>query len=167
MANFTPINTQEEFDRAISERIQRERDTLTKRFETENSTKITQLEGQISDLTSKLDAANKQVGTIAELQGKLDEANKQVATIAELQAKIKGYETDSVKTRIAREVCLPYELAARLSGDDEKALREDAESLRKLMGVRGAPMFSPDPEPSGKASNIEAWKAVSEQLKGE
>lgn len=45
------------------------------------------------------------------------------------------------------EVGLPYELADRLTGDDEKAIREDAEKLTKLMGAgkAGAPAANPEP----------------------
>ena len=97
MAEFTPINSQEELDRVISARIQRERDTVSKQFQAqldERDTKITGFESKISDL-------NKQIETYT----------GQVSEIDELRSKVKGYETNSVKMRIAREVGLPAELA--------------------------------------------------------
>ena len=125
MADFTPITTQEDFDRAISARISRERETVSKQFQSqldERDQKISGFEQQIADLNKKVEAAN-----------------GQTAQIAELQAKVKGYETSSVKMRIAREVGLPYEIADRLSGEDEKSIREDAETMKKIFGVHTAP----------------------------
>ena len=134
MAEFTPINSQEELDRVISARIQRERDTVSKQFQAqldERDTKITGFESQISDL-------NKQIETY----------KGQVSEIDELRSKVKGYETNSVKMRIAREVGLPAELAERLSGEDEAAIRADAETLGKVVRSQGgtAPLYKPGGE---------------------
>ncbi len=126
MSDFKAITTQEEFDAAIGERIKRERETLAKKYE-----------GYISP--EKLAEKEKEsAASMEELTKKLEKLTKDAAThektVNELNAKIKGYESDSVKTRIAHEVGLPYELASRLSGDDEDAIRKDAEGLSKLMG---------------------------------
>lgn len=123
MAEFTPITTQAEFDAVIGERLKRERETLTKKY------------GDYDDLKNKVADYEKQIG---QMTTAANEAAQKYAgydkTLAELQAKVKGYETASVKTRIAHETGLPYELADRLSGDDEAAIRQDAEALSKLLG---------------------------------
>ena len=82
-----------------------------------------------------------------------------------MEAKIKGYETNSVKMRIAREVGLPYELAERLSGEDEKAIKADAELLKKLVGAKTAPLKST--EPGGTNATAAAWSQMLQQMKGE
>ena len=128
MADFTPINTQEELDKVIAARLQRERDTVTKQFQsqlTERDQKITGFEQQVTDLNGQIETLKGQTGQIAELQ-----------------AKVKAYETSSVKMRIARETGLPAELADRLSGDDEAAIRADAESLKKVFRAQNtAPIY--------------------------
>lgn len=125
MGEFAPINTQEELDRVLASRLQRERDTVTKQFQTqiaERDEKITGFESTITDL-------NKQIETL----------NGQTGRITELEAKLREYETASVKMRIARETGLPAELADRLSGADEAAMRADAENLAKLLKSQQSP----------------------------
>lgn len=137
MGEFQPINTQEELDRVLASRLQRERDTVTKSFQaqiTERDEKITGFESTIKDL-------NKQIETL----------NGQTGRVAELEAKVLEYETASVKTRIARETGLPAELADRLSGADEAAMRADAENLAKLLKSQQAP--APMYRPSGEGAN--------------
>lgn len=137
MGEFQPINTQEELDRVLASRLQRERDTVTKSFQaqiTERDEKITGFESTIKDL-------NKQIETL----------NGQTGRVAELEAKVREYETASVKTRIARETGLPAELADRLSGADEDAMRADAENLAKLLKTQQAP--APIYRPSGEGAN--------------
>ena len=147
MAEFTPINTQEEFNQAIGARIQRERDTVTR-----------ELSGQISERDAKIKGFESQ---IADLTSQLEDARKQAGTVAELQAKIKGYETNSVKMRIAREVGLPYELAERLSGEDEKTIRSDAETLKKVFKAQNtAPMYHPSGENGAGAAKEAALKEL-------
>ena len=145
MAEFTPITTQEQFDAAIGERLKREREALAKKY------------GDYDELRAKTADQEKQIG---ELTRSLTESSEKYAgydkTLAELQAKLKGYETDSVKTRIAHETGLPYELAGRLTGEDEAAIRKDAEALSKLLGGqphKAPPLRSTEPTP---ASGVEA-----------
>lgn len=137
MGEFQPINTQEELDRVLASRLQRERDTVTKSFQaqiTERDEKITGFESTIADLNKQIESLNGQTGRVAELE-----------------AKVREYETASVKTRIARETGLPAELADRLSGADEAAMRADAENLAKLLKTQQAP--APIYRPSGEGAN--------------
>lgn len=117
MAEFTPIETQEAFDAAIKDRIER-----AKKSAAADAAK--QYEGWI-----KPEDAQKSANQIAAL-------TKQVA---ELTAKNQAAELSALRTRIAHETGLPFELADRLHGDDEKALRADAEALGKLTAAKPAP----------------------------
>lgn len=155
MAEFTPITTQAEFDAAIGERLKRERETLAKKY------------GDYDDLKTKVADYEKQIATLT--QAAKDAAEKHAGSdkeLADLRAKVKGYETDSVKTRIAHETGLPYELAQRLSGDDEAAIRKDAEALAKLWGGAGASTATPmkDTEPSAADNRRAGLKAVLDGL---
>ena len=133
---FTPITTQEAFDAAIKDRLARERETVTKKFADYDDLKnrVANYEQQIADLQR---AGKESADASAALQ-------KQVDTLA---AQNKRDETDSVKTRIALELGLPYAMAARLTGEDEAAIRKDAEGLSALFGRSGrdAPLKNTDP----------------------
>ena len=123
MAEFVPITTQEAFDAAIGERLKRERESIAKKY------------GDYDDLKRKVADYEAQIG---QMTREAEDTAKKYAgydqNLAEMQAKIKGYETASVKTRIAHESGLPYELASRLSGESEESIRKDAEALAKLLG---------------------------------
>ena len=98
MSEFTPITTQEQFDAAIGERLKRERESLAKKYGDYDALKqkTDDYERQIAEYSKSLEAA-KQAAS----------AHDQVVT--ELNAKLKGYESASVKTRIAHEFGIPYE----------------------------------------------------------
>lgn len=114
MADFKAITTQEEFDAAISARLERER-------------------GKYADYES----LKEQVGT---LTTERDTANQQ---LADANAKIAKYETDSVKTRIAREKGIPAEMASRLTGETEEDIEKDADTLAQIFKASkgAAPLF--------------------------
>lgn len=84
-----------------------------------------------------------------------------------MQAKLKKYEMDSMKMKIAHEAGIPFELASRLSGEDEAAIRKDAESISKFISKKktSAPLASADPEKLD--SKQIAMKSMLDNLKGE
>lgn len=110
---FIPINTQEDFDRAVQEKYG----------------DVADLQGQINTLTGERDG--------------------HAATIQKLQGEIAGYKTAELKQKIAKEKGIPLDLAHRLTGDDENALRADADTLAgHLRSFKGAaPMADPEPAP--------------------
>lgn len=158
MSDFKAIMTQEDFDAAIGPRIKRERETVTK-----------EMGASLEEANKKIAAYEKQIADHGKL---MEEANKKIAghekTIAEQTTRIKGYESSSVKTRIAHEVGLPYEMAARLSGDNEDDIRKDAEGLAKLMklGRPAAPLAQHDREPAGNDTRA-GLKKMLDSMKGE
>lgn len=111
---FNPINTQEEFDAAISARLSRERQKYAD---------YDDLKEQVGTLTTERDTYKQQV--------------------EDRDAKIRKYETDSVKTRIAAEKGLPASMASRLTGETEEEITQDADALAKIFqAARGAdPVF--------------------------
>lgn len=68
---------------------------------------------------------------LTDIQQKLEAQN---AAIVEKDARLATYEADSVKTRIAHELGIPYELSSRINGTDEASIRKDAEMLVKAIG---------------------------------
>lgn len=155
---FTPIMTQADFDAAISDRLKRERETISKRY------------ADYDDLKAKVSTYEKQLSDQArQIQEAADKQAAHDQTVAELTAKLKSHETASVKTRIALELGLPYELAGRLTGDTEDAIRKDAETFSKFVGKqKDAPPLR-STEPSGVDPRSAALKSLSEKLiqKGE
>lgn len=154
MAEFTPITTQEDFDKAIGERLKRERETVKKEYagylSPEDEKK--KYEGYLSPAAEK----EKYKGYLTP-----EEA-------AEKEKAIKGYEANSVKMRIAHEVGIPYELADRLTGENEEALRKDAEGLIKIMGSQAhkvPPLKST--EPPAADTKTAAYKSMLDNMKGE
>ena len=155
MADFTPINTQEEFDNRIRERLNREKETVSGRFQEQ----ITQKDGEIAQLKQDMETLN----------GQLTEANQKISGIPALEDKIRGYERASVKNRVAREVGIPYELAERLNGETEEDIRKDAEAMKKLINVKQptAPLRNTDDNGTGGGKTKSAWAKVAQDLKGE
>ena len=152
-----PITTQEELDAIIGDRLARKDEQVKKQY------------GDYDDLKKKV---AEQDTAIADYVKKLEEASKKAAshdkTVAELTEKVKSYEIGSVKTKIAHEHKIPYELAGRLSGETEDEIRADAANLAKLLsGSRETPPLA-DPE-GGKSSGSDAGikSLLSSLTKGE
>lgn len=130
MAEFTPINTQAELDAIITPRISRAVKTTEEKYA-----------GWMSadDVNAMKAGYDK---TIEDLKSAKEASDTQ---LTEALSKIKGYETDSAKTRIALEMGLPYGMASRLAGDTEDAIRKDAEALKAMMKPAAAPLANPEP----------------------
>lgn len=150
MGEFTVIETQEQLDKVIGERIKRERETVQKQYEGYLSPDA--VKKQYEGYLSPEDAKKKYEGYISPEE------------VAKKDATIKKYETDSVKTRIALELGMPYEIAARLSGDDEESIRKDAETLSKLVGQkRTTPLANPEGNRNDKDADL---KKMLQELNG-
>ena len=148
MSEFKVIDTQEAFDAAIKDRLDRQKKTITDEVKK-------QFEGWISP-----EEAKKTSDQIAALNGKLSDSEK---TIADLTAKNSAYEISSVKMRIAHETGLPYELADRLSGTTEDDIRKDAETLSQFTSqAQATPKFSGE-QLVGNSTEA-AFKALSQSL---
>lgn len=159
MGDFKPIETQEELDAIIGERVKRERETSTKRYEgylspDEFKNKTADYEKQIGDLTNALNDANDKV-----------EGHKK--EIAERDTKIKAYETASLKSRVAHETGLSYDAIDFLKGDDEDSIRESAESLKLLVGSGKPAAPLANPEGSSGEDKDAALRKTLKSLKGE
>lgn len=142
---FKPIETQEELDKIITNRLKRERESAEKRFE-----------GWISpeDHLKGIEEANKAFDDYKEAH-KNDEQ-----TIADLTAKVKTHETAALKSRIAHEVGLSYDWISRIGGEDEASIRADAESLKKLVGTGMVLAPTKSTEPTGSDNKTTALKSL-------
>ena len=135
MGEFTPIETQEQLDSIIGERIKEIREKAEKKYE-----------GYLSpeEVTKKYEGYLSAEEVTKKYEGYLSPEE-----VAEKDAKIKGYESHSVKTRIAHELGLSYESIDFLKGDDEESIRKSAETLKSLVGNRTAPPLASHDETKG------------------
>lgn len=157
MAEFTPItlNTQEEVDRFMATRLERAKRTGAE----EEAKKF----AGFDDFKAKAEKYDTDIAALNEtITGLRSEKENSTAKISELEGKIREYETASVKTRIARECGLPAELADRLSGNDEAAMRTDAEALVKLIRAQSGP--APMYRQSGEGGNDSKDAALKDLL---
>lgn len=111
-----------------------------------------ELEKQLDELNESLTSATSEKTTLEQ-------------TIAELTSKVSTTELKAMKSQIAYEMGLPFELAGRLSGEDEAGLRADAESLSKLVSKTPTPPLRSS-EPGGEDKDA-AYKKMLNQLKGD
>lgn len=130
---FTPINTQEEFDAAIGERLSRDRESQAKKYEgwtsPEDLKKITDAhEAEIKKLT---DAA-------AESEAKIKNLNEEIA-------KGNTYRADLEKTRIAIAQGLDIKYADRLRGETREEWEADAKDLAKDFAAYASAQNKPAP----------------------
>lgn len=137
--SFKIIETQEELDRIIQDRLTREREKYTDYDAIK--TKNADLEKQVSALQTTIEESNTTAKTHEQ-------------TVADLNKKIAGYETANLRTRIALQNGLPIDLADRLVGDDEESIKADAE---RLSGFVSKKQQTPPPLKS-QENNLDAKK---------
>ena len=153
MSEFTVIETQEQLDKVIGDRIRRAEAKAAEKYadyetlKTQNADYVT----QISQLQEQL---QKQTETI----------NGNQSIVDDLKAQVQNYESSSLKTKVALEMGLPYQMASRLSGSNEDEIRADAEMMAKLIGQQNpvAPIGSSEPVVTNPKDA--AWTKLASEL---
>ena len=157
MSEFKAITTQEEFDNAIKERLDRQAKKTAE--EVKKS-----FEGWLSPDDVKKATADLEK-KLAEKDGKLAEGK---AALDKLTAEKKALELDRAREAAARDAGLPFELAGRLSGSTADELKTDAEALAKFVSAKQSepyvqPLFSAgQPQPAASASDAAYMAMLSE-----
>ena len=150
MSDFKIIETQEQLDAIISERLRRDREAQAKKYEGWKSPE--DMQKALEDLNAKVKALE-------------DAATVSQQTIAEKDAEIAKsakYKTDLEKTRIALAAGLKIEYADRLRGETQEEWEADAKVLAKDFGQTHAtaPIGSNEPTITEKvdtAKLFEKW----------
>mgnify|MGYP002753643311 FL=1 len=154
MSEFKTIETQEELDNIVKERLRREREKF----------------GDYDDLKKRVSELESENGALkATAEETKQTIAKSDARITELQGQVSNYETASLRTRIALQNGLPYDLADRLQGADEEELKADAERLAGFMrpATPQAPLRDTEP-PIGDDKTMQMKQMLRElQPKGE
>lgn len=137
---FKVIETQEAFDEALKERLSRERETIRKQYDEEYA--------PFKETAESLTKEN------AELKTTIEEANRSKGEVDEklkkLESNLKNYEISSMKTKIALQNGIPYDMASRLMGEDEASITEDAKKLAELINAG-----KPTPPLKNTESNVD------------
>lgn len=144
MSEFKVIETQEQLDAIIGERIAR--------AEKKGEEKALEKYADYDDLKKQLEEQTAKVEELSsQLSAQAENATTNAKEVEDLKTQLHKYETDSVKTRIAHEMGLPYDLASRLSGEDEESIRADARALVEVVGKNkpSAPLGNPEPVAKG------------------
>ena len=110
---------------------------------------------------------------LATLQKQLDDAKstleRERTTLQEqiqaLEKESNTYKTNDMKMRIALENNIPYELANKLSGEDEESLRQDAQTLANYIAKPETVAPLKDVEPPVVDSETESYKNILNNLK--
>lgn len=154
MSNFKIIETQEELDAIIGERIAKAKRKAAEEY------------ADYDEIKKRLGEYESQIATLSEQLKTKDEAiSGHDAEIADLNAKVQSYATAAAKTKIAHEFGLPYEFATRITGDTEEAMREDAKALSKFVSQPSAPLGGVEPTASGNEDPLQAGlRSMAHQL---
>lgn len=157
MSDFKVIETQEEFDARISERLKRATETASKKYEGWMSPE--ELESVKSDYEQKIKTLEE---SVASAEQKLADKDTEIAESAK-------YKTDLEKTRIALNAGLKIEYADRLRGETAEEWKADAEALAKDFASSHitAPIGSNEPEITKEVSTRDKFaewaKSINEQ----
>lgn len=154
MSDFTAITTQEELDTIVKARLAREKEKYADYDQLK--TRVSDLEKENGALKSAAEASKT---SAADYDKQITNLKKQVA----------GYETANLRTRIALQNGLPYDLADRLVGDDEEAIKADAERLAGFLkpAEPAAPTKSNEPNVGNSNDEDAALKGMLRNMRGE
>ena len=125
MSDFTPIETQEAFDKAIQKRLaQKDRELADQYKDYLSPDDVAALKAEYENRIREAgEAVKKAEGRIKEKEG----------TVSELTKRAEMAEASLLKNRIAYEHKIPAGLAERMIGTTEEELNKDAERLSELI----------------------------------
>ena len=155
MSDFKTIETQDELDRIIGARLAKQKESFEKQLADYDQLKTAKsdLESQVGTLQSTIEQSK---------AGQEDYAKQ----ISDLTSKVAGYETANLRTRIALQNGLPYDLADRLVGEDEESIKADAERLSSFVTKQHlAPLKNV--EPNIQKDENSAYRKLVDGLKTE
>ena len=136
MSEFKIIESQEQLDSIIKDRLQRKEESVRKELEEKYAEQLKDYEDIKKAHEELTNNSNSFQETINKLTNERDENAK---TIEGLNAQLKQREMDTLKQNIAYEYGLPLEMASRLNGEDEESLRKDASALASFVSAKPSP----------------------------
>lgn len=153
MSEFKTIETQEELDAIIKERLSRADKTYEARIE------------ELETRNKELEAENVAFKTTIEETSESSKNWEQEK--ADYQKQIDTYKTAQLKQSIALKAGLPLDLADRLTGDDEETLKADAERFSSFIKPSTPPAPPKQSEPPLGEGKDGAYKSLIQNLNTE
>lgn len=141
--------TQEDVERIVQERLRREREKYKDYNELK---KIAEEYRKIQE--SQMSEVEKAQMRLAEVEKAYYEKERE---IAELKAMM-------TKQKVLTELGLPLSLADRIFGETEEEIRQDAEELKKLLGLQANTKIGTGTNPSQK-NNLDEVKTLDDALR--
>lgn len=149
MADFKPINTQEEFDAAVKDRLDRQ----AAKYADYDALKAAKKE--LDELKGK-----KLDEQLAALQAEYDKAKTTLADhdkiVSDLTTRATNAEHKLKQREIAHAAGIPVELADRINGSTDEEMTKDAEMLAKFAKGVGQTLPLANPEGSGSKDPLAA-----------
>lgn len=157
MAEFTPIETQEDLDKIISKRLERERSKYADYEELkEKVASMSEMEKELQSTKSALASYE------------TDKTNFE-KEITSLKDTLKQKELREMKVNVALKHGLPFEFSNRLVGEDLTTLEEDAQSMAVFIKKNSGMTPTKDTErnPRYEGENSGYLTLAKELFKGE
>ena len=151
--SFKVIETQEELDNIVEGRLARQKSQYEE-----------QLQGYDQLKTQYEDLQKEAAGYKSALEEATQKASTSEQSIADLQSKVTSYEQAQLRTKIALQQGLPFELADRLAGTNEDELKADAERLAGFLTPKEPIAPLKDPEEPGITGENAAYRAMLQNL---
>lgn len=156
---FTPIETQEQFDAMVQGRVERAKKSAAKEYEAQ----LKDLESTKEELTAKVAEIETLNAKIAGFESEKKESEERFGS---MQKELSSVKLAALKQRIAIEEGVPLEMADRLAGEDEDSVREDAQKVKGFIGVkRVAPSFNSNNAPTDPKK--EGYRLMAQMMKKE
>lgn len=157
--DFKVIETQEDFDKAIQKRLaQKDRESEEKYKDYLSPDKVSALK---EDYEKKIADANKALSEAKEKLANHDQI------VSDLTTRATTAESDLLKSRIAHESGVPFELAGRLVGKNEEELKADAEKFASYLAPKSAPpLRSNDTQNNDNAGYATMLSQINSQFNG-
>lgn len=161
MADFKAINTQEEFDAAVKDRLDRQAAKFADYDDLKAAKKeLDELKGK------KLDEQ------LAALQAEYDKAKTTLADhdkiVSDLTTRATNAEHKLKQREIAHAAGIPVELADRINGSTDEEMTKDAEMLAKFAKGVGQTLPLANPDGSGSKTSLEAaYSSLAKSFKKE
>lgn len=145
---FEAITTQEAFDAAIKDRLERQKKADAEKYS-----------GYISpaDHQAALDALNKKLADQKTLEDRIHEIETENGVL----------KVESTKRKIADELGLDIKWISRIKGTDEESIRKDAQVLMDMMPKVTTPQANPETLHDEGSDEEQAYMKLLKSLKGE
>ena len=148
---FKVIETQEQFDSAIADRLKRAEEKYAEKYSDYDDIKA-----QLAEKSKGLDDLNNQIKELGEKQKTFDE------TIAAKDLEIKKFTTNEIKSKVAGEMGLSIKSVEFLKGETEEEIKASANALKSITTPTVAPLKNTEPEKLD--TKREALKSLAAEL---